>query len=154
MARRSLSAAEVDEVWRRWRSGQAVKVLARQMRCNPSTVRDLVKRTGGIRPLPRRGWELRLGLDEREEISRGLAAGDSLRTIAGRLRRAPSTISRDVAANGGRRRYRAVAADRAAWARACRPKQTKLARWPGLRAMVEDKLELCWSPEQIAGWLC
>jgi DNA-binding CsgD family transcriptional regulator len=154
MARRSLSAAEVDEVWRRWRSGQAVKVLARQMRCNPSTVRDLVKRTGGIRPLPRRRWELRLGLDEREEISRGLAAGDSLRTIAGRLRRAPSTISRDVAANGGRRRYRAVAADRAAWARACRPKQTKLARWPGLRAMVEDKLELCWSPEQIAGWLC
>jgi DNA-binding CsgD family transcriptional regulator len=154
MARRSLTAAEVDEVWRRWRSGQAVKVLARQMRCNPSTVRDLLKRTGGIRPLPRRRWELRLGLDEREEISRGLAAGDSLRTIAGRLRRAPSTISRDVAANGGRRRYRAVAADRAAWARACRPKQTKLARWPGLRAMVEDKLELCWSPEQIAGWLC
>jgi transposase, IS30 family len=153
MARRPLTAAEVDEVWRRWRSGQAVKVLARQMRCNPSTVRDLLRRTGGIRPLPRRRWELRLGLDEREEISRGLAAGDSLRTIAARLGRAPSTISREVAANGGRRRYRAVAADRAAWARACRPKQTKLARWPGLRAMVEDKLELCWSPEQIAGWL-
>ena len=153
MARRPLTAAEVDEVWRRWRSGQAVKVLARQMRCNPSTVRDLLKRTGGIRPLPRRRWELRLSLDEREEISRGLAAGDSLRTIAGRLGRAPSTISRDVAANGGRRRYRALAADRAAWARASRPKQTKLARWPGLRAMVEDKLVLCWSPEQIAGWL-
>jgi IS30 family transposase len=153
MARSALSPAEVDEVWRRWRSGQAVKVLARQMRVNPSTVRDLLKRTGGIRPMPRRRWELRLGLDEREEISRGLAAGDSLRTIAGRLGRAPSTISREVARNGGHRSYRALAADNAAWARACRPKQTKLSRWPGLRAMVEDKLELRWSPEQIAGWL-
>ena len=151
MARRPLSAAEVDEVWRRWRSGQAVKVLAREMRCNPSTVRDLLKRTGGIRPVPRCRGELRLGLDEREEISRGLAAGLPLRVIAARLGRAPSTISREVGRNGGRCRYRALAADRAAWTRACRSKQTKLARWPGLRAMVEDKLELCWSPEQIAG---
>jgi DNA-binding CsgD family transcriptional regulator len=154
MARSALWAAEVDEVWRRWRSGQAVKVLAREMRCNPSTVRDLLKRTGGIRPVPRRRWELRLGLDEREEISRGLAAGLSLRAIAARLGRAPSTVSREVAASGGRSRYRALAADRPAWTRAARPKQTKLSRWPGLRAMVEDKLELCWSPEQIAGWLC
>jgi transposase, IS30 family len=153
MARTGLSPAEVNEVWRRWRSGQAVKVLARQLRLNPSTVRDLLKRTGGIRPVPRRRWELRLSLAEREEISRGLAAGKSLRTIAAGLGRAPSTVSREVARSGGRRRYRALAADRAAWARACRPKQTKLARWPGLRAMVEDKLELRWSPEQIAGWL-
>jgi hypothetical protein len=72
----------------------------------------------------------------------GLAAGDALRTIAARLSRAPSTVSREVAGVGGRHRYRALAADRAAWVRACRPKQTKLARWPGLRAMVEDKLEL------------
>jgi IS30 family transposase len=153
MARRALAAAEVDEVWRRWRSGQAVRVLAREMRCHPSTVRDLLKRTGGIRPVPRRRWELRLGLGEREEISRGLAAGLSLRAIAARLDRAPSTVSREVARNGGRRRYRALAANRAAWTQACRPKQTKLSRWPGLRAMVEDELELCWSPEQIAGWL-
>jgi IS30 family transposase len=96
---------------------------------------------------------LRLSLDEREEISRGLAAGLSLRAIAGVLGRAPSTVSREVVGNGGRSRYRALAADRAAWTRAWRPKQTKLARWPGLRAMVEDKLELRWSPEQIAGWL-
>jgi IS30 family transposase len=153
MARSGLSPAEIDEVWRRWRSGQAVRVLARQMRCSPSTVRDLLKRTGGIRPVPRQRWELRLSLAEREEVSRGLAAGDSLRTIASRLGRAPSTVSREVAGNGGRSGYRALAADREAWRRACRPKQTKLARWPGLRAMVEDKLELCWSPEQIAGWL-
>jgi IS30 family transposase len=153
MVRSALSLAEVDEVWRRWRSGQAVKVLARAMRRNPSTVRDLLKRTGGIRPVPRRRWELRLSLDEREEISRGLAAGLSLRCIAAVLGRAPSTVSREVAANGGRGGYRALPADRAAWTRACRPKQTKLARWPGLRAMVEDKLQLRWSPEQIAGWL-
>ena len=82
MARTALSPAEVDEVWHRWRSGQAVKVLSRQMRRNPSTVRDLLKRTGGIRPVPRRRWELRLDLNEREEISRGLAAGKSLRAIA------------------------------------------------------------------------
>jgi IS30 family transposase len=153
MVRTALSPAEVDEVWRRWRSGQAVKVLARAMRRNPSTVRDLLKRTGGIRPVPLRRWELRLSLGEREEISRGLAAGLSLRAIAGVLGRSPSTVSREVSRNGGRNRYRALAADQAAWVRACRPKRTKLSRWPGLRAMVEDKLELRWSPEQIAGWL-
>jgi len=70
MTRTALSPAEVDEVWRRWRSGQAVKVLARAMRRNSSTVRDLLKRSGGIRPVPRRGWERRLSLAEREEISR------------------------------------------------------------------------------------
>ena len=129
MARTALSPAEVDEVWRRWRSGQAVKVLSRQMRRNPSTVRDLLKRTGGIRPVPRRRWELRLSLAEREEISRGLAAGESLRAIAAGLSRAPSTVSREVAGNGGRRDYRALVADRVAWARAARPKQTKLGRW-------------------------
>jgi DNA-binding CsgD family transcriptional regulator len=110
MVRTALSPAEVDEVWRRWRSGQAVKVLAREMRRNPSTVRDLLKRTGGIRPVPRRRWELRLSLAEREEISRGLAAGESLRTIATGLGRAPSTVSREVAGNGGRAGYRALAA--------------------------------------------
>src|ERR687897_672580 len=153
MVRTALSPAEVDEVWRRWRSGQAVKVLSRGMRRHPSTVRDLLKRTGGIRPVPRRRWELRLDLGEREEISRGLAAGLSLRVIAAGLGRAASTVSREVARNGGRRKYRALPADRAAWERACRPKQTKLALRPGLRAMVEDKLELRWSPQQIAGWL-
>ena len=116
---------------RRWRSGQAVKVLSREMRRHPSTVRDPLKRTGGIRSDPRRRWKLRLSLAEQEEISRGLAAGESLRAIAGGLGRAPSTVSREVAGNGGRAGYRALAADRAAWARAARPKQTKLARWPG-----------------------
>jgi IS30 family transposase len=92
-------------------------------------------------------------LAEREEISRGLAAGDSCRVIAQRLGRAPSTVSREVARNGGRRRYRAQAADAAADRRARRPKPPKLVLQPRLRAMVEDKLALCWSPQQIAGWL-
>src|ERR671913_2278188 len=136
MVRTALSPAEVDEVWRRWRSGQAVKVLAREMRRHPSTVRDLLKRTGGIRPVPRRRGELRLSLAEREEISRGLAAGQSLPTVAAGLGRAPSRVSGEVAGNGGRAGYRAVAADGTAWVRACRKKQTKLARWPGLRRLV------------------
>jgi IS30 family transposase len=90
---------------------------------------------------------------EREEISRGIAAGDSLRVIARRLGRAPSTVSREVARHGGRRRYRACRADREALQRMRRPKVEKLARCPRLRAVVEAKLELRWSPEQIAGWL-
>ena len=96
---------------------------------------------------------LRLSLAEREEISRGLAAGESLRSIAARLGRAPSTVSREVAACGGRRRYRACHADRAARRRVRRPKRSKLAECGRLRAVVEAKLELCWSPQQISGWL-
>ncbi|WP_370465436.1 helix-turn-helix domain-containing protein [Nocardia sp. CS682] len=95
------------------------------MRRHPSTVRDLLKRCGGVRPIPRHRGRLRLSLAEREEISRGLAAGDSLRGIARRLGRAPSTISREVAGRGGRFAYRALPADQAAWARATRPKPTK-----------------------------
>ena len=90
---------------------------------------------------------------EREEISRGLAAGLSLRAIAAGLGRAPSTVSREVAGNGGRRRYRALHADAAAWSRACRPKATRLSSRPGLASMVEEKLALRWSPQQICGWL-
>ncbi|MFE3698062.1 helix-turn-helix domain-containing protein, partial [Nocardia tengchongensis] len=77
-----MTEAQVEEVWRRWRSGQAIKVLAREMRRHPSTVRELLKRCGGVRPVPRHRNVLRLSLAEREEISRGLAAGDSLRSIA------------------------------------------------------------------------
>jgi IS30 family transposase len=90
---------------------------------------------------------------EREEISRGVAAGQSCRQLAARLGRAPSTVSRELARNGGRHRYRAQAADAAAFGRAERPKATKLAVEPRLRAVVEAKLALRWSPQQIAGWL-
>ena len=101
---------------------------------------------------PRRS-PLRLSLAEREEISRGLAAGEPVREIARRLGRAPSTVCREVAANGGGGRYRACAADRRAVRLLHRPKPAKLARCPGLREVVESKLELRWSPQQIAAWL-
>ncbi|MFF0614146.1 IS30 family transposase [Nocardia tengchongensis] len=151
--RTPLSEAEVEEVWRRWRSGQAIKVLAREMRRHPSTVRELLKRCGGVRRPPRLRNTIRLSLAEREEISRGLAAGESLRAIARRLGRAPSTISREVAGRGGRFAYRALAADRAAWARAVRPKPTVLSKNPRLAQWVAERLTQHWSPQQIAGWL-
>ena len=103
-------------------------------------------------PEPKRS-PLRLSLTEREEISRGLAAGESMRSIARRLGRAPSTVSREIAANHGLGRYRAVVADRAALRRMRRPKPAKLALNHRLRDVVEAKLELRWSPEQISGWL-
>jgi IS30 family transposase len=96
---------------------------------------------------------LRLSLAEREEISRGLAGGESLRATAAGLGRSASTVSREVAANGGRARYRACRADKAALRRMCRPKPSKLASCARLRAVVEAKLELRWSPQQISGWL-
>jgi IS30 family transposase len=101
---------------------------------------------------PRRS-PLRLSLAEREEISRGLAAGEPVREIARRLGRAPSTVCRDVAANGGRGRYRAGAADRRAVGLMRRPEPAKLARCPRLREVVQSRLELCWSPQQIEAWL-
>jgi IS30 family transposase len=103
-------------------------------------------------PEPKRS-ALRFSLVEREEVSRGLAGGESLRSIAARLGRAPSSVSREVARNGGRRRYRACRADRDALGRAHRPKPAKLATCPRLRQVVEAKLELRWSPQEISGWL-
>ena len=103
-------------------------------------------------PEPNRS-PLRLSLAEREEISRGLAIGESLRSIAGRLGRAPSTVAREVKGHGGVRRYRACDADRRALRAMRRPKPAKLAQCPRLRAVVEARLELRWSPQQISGWL-
>ena len=148
-----LTPQAIDEVWVRLRAGMAAKPTARELGLSTSTVRDYLHRCGGIRPDPRRRAGVRLSLAEREEISRGLAAGHSLRVIAAALGRAPSTVSREVAANGGTGGYRALRADRAAWARATRPKRCKLARAPGLRDMVAEKLQRRWSPQQIAGWL-
>lgn len=104
-------------------------------------------------PRPQTRSERHLSGSEREEISRGIAAGESARQLAKRLGRSPSTVSREIARNGGRDRYRAAPADAAAYARGRRPKQAKLAQRPALRTLVEAKLVLCWSPEQIAGWL-
>ena len=113
----------------------------------------MVESSGGVRPAVRRRSIRQLSLVEREEISRGVAAGESLRVIGRRLGRAPSTISRELARNGGRRRYRAHRADRAAWQRARRPQGCKLASNEALRGVVEELLADRWSPQQIAGWL-
>jgi len=118
-----------------------------------STVASLLRASGGIRPRARKRSTLRLSLGEREEISRGLHAGETFAVIASRVGRSTSTVSREVARDGGRGRYRAVAADRDADHRARRPKAAKLLLSVELRREVEDKLGCHWSPEQIAAWL-
>jgi IS30 family transposase len=148
-----LTPEAIDQVWLRLRAGQAAKPTARELGLCTGTVRAYLLRCGGIRPQPRRRAVARLRLEEREEISRGLAAGQSIRAIAAALGRSPSTVCREVNANGGPRRYRAARADVQAWARASRPKSCKLADNPVLRAIVEEKLQRRWSPQQIAGWL-
>ena len=150
---RRFTEAEVAEVWERRKAGELTRSIARRLGRNGSSIRRLFEDAGGVRPAPRRRAERHLTLLEREEISRGVAAGDSLRVIASRLGRAVSTISREVARKGGRHRYRAHRADRAAWQRARRPQRCKLASNPMLREAAEDKLAVRWSPQQISGWL-
>jgi IS30 family transposase len=153
MDRGRLSEAERDQIWVLASEGRTMAGISREVARPTGTVRDVLRANGGIRPRRRSRAPDRLGVDEREEISRGLASGESCRAIARRLGRSCSTVSREVARNGGRRRYRAADADRAAWDRARRPKAAKLAMDPTLRAIVEAQLELRWSPQQIAGWL-
>jgi IS30 family transposase len=150
---RRFSEAERATIWDMRESGVPVKRIARHLGRQNSSLRRFIADAGGTRPTPRERSELRLSLGEREEISRGLAAGWSIRAIAAELGRSPSTLCREVNANGGRRRYRALVADRAASRRALRPKRTKLARCHRLRGVVERKLENNWSPEQISSWL-
>ncbi|MFG3208507.1 IS30 family transposase [Streptomyces tendae] len=117
------------------------------------SARRFLYRSGGVRLAPQTRSERHPSGSEREEISRGIAAGESARQMAKRPGRSPSAVSREIARNGGRDRYRAASADAAAYARGRRPKQAKLAQRHALRTLVEAKLVLCWSPEQIAGWL-
>jgi IS30 family transposase len=147
------SAAESAEVWDRWQRGEGLKLIGRLFDRSSGAIFQHLKPHGGIRPAPRRRSQRVLSLNDREEISRGVAAGVSLRSIAAQLHRAPSTISRELRRNGGHRRYRAAAADKRAWDRALRPKLCKLARHEELRQLVAARLQDNWSPEQIAGWL-
>jgi IS30 family transposase len=148
-----LSAQEQDEVWARWRRGESLRLIARQLGKRVPSVRAFVLQTGGVQRHPPRRAQRSLSMAEREEVSRGVAAGEPGRQIAARLGRALSTVSRELARNGGRGRYRAQAADAAAFRRAQRPKPAKLVTEPRLRAVVEAKLAVRWSPQQIAGWL-
>ncbi len=130
-----------------------MRKIARRLGRESSSVRTMIEDCGGVRPVPRRRHPRHLSFIEREEISRGVAAGESMCHIARRLGRAPSTVCREVTRNGGRGQYRAQRADRAALRRARRPKASKLALNSTLRGMVEAKLAAWWSPQQIAGWL-
>jgi IS30 family transposase len=149
-----MSAAEQAEVWDRYEAGEYMRPIARAVGRSQAAVRSLIAKTGGVRPLVPTEWsEARLSLAEREEISRGIAGELSARQIAAGLGRAPSTISREIAANGGRTDYRCCEAEASARLRARRPKPAKLARCRKLRTVVEAKLEKHWSPQQIADWL-
>ena len=148
------TAKQKAELWERWKNGQSVLAISRALeRRNKSGVQRIVAVHGGIAPVPRRRAVAALRLEEREEISRGVAAGRSVRRIARGLRRSPSTISREIRRNGGSRAYRANRADRRAWDRALRPKPCRLALYWELRWRVAQKLALQWSPAQISGWL-
>ena len=140
-------------MWDRWQKGDSLHAIARLFDRSHGSVAGILSRTGGIRPPLRRRSKLALTLAEREDISRGVVAGQSARSIAASLARAPSTVSREINRNGGRRRYRANKADQAAWVRAHRPKTCKLVQNRALARVVASKLRLEWSPEQIAGWL-
>jgi len=140
-------------MWDRWQKGESLNEIGRYFGRSHSSIQNILSQTGGIRPPERRRSRLALTLVEREEISRGVVAGRSMRSLAAELGRAPSSLSREIRRNGGRPRYRANQADRTTWERAKRPKPCKLVENPALARIVEQKLVKFWSPEQIAGWL-
>src|ERR1700691_10186 len=151
--RRHCTAAESAEIWDRWQKGEGLKSIGRVFGKSSGSIFSHISPTGGIPPPPRRRSRVAWTLVEREEISRGLVNGRSLRVIACGMGRAASTVSREIARNGGRGCYRAAASDRQSWHRALRPKACKLATHPQLRRVVARLLQRNWSPQQIAGRL-
>jgi len=151
--RRFITEPERQMIFDRWFKGESQYSIARSLGRGHTSIQGVLSRTGGIRPPTRRRSRCALSLAEREEISRGIVAGRSLRSIAVDLGRAPSTVSRELQRNGGRRQYRATSAEQAAWDRAHRPKTCKLAQNPALARLVSQKIQLEWAPRQIAGWL-
>ncbi len=150
---RPMTAQDRDEIWDLVMAGGTHGRVGLQVGRNTSVVREVIASTGGVRPPTRRRAPDRLTVAEREDIACGVAAQLSVRAIARRLGRPASTVSRELARNGGRRSYRPSVADQSAWQRASRPKACKLALNPALREHVVIGLGLQWSPEQIAGWL-
>ena len=140
-------------MWERWQKGESLQRIAQLFDRNHSSIQPILAATGGIRPARRRRSQWALSLAEREEISRGVVAGHSRRSIAVQLGRAPSTVSREIKRNGGPESYRASQADESAWNRGRRPKTGKLAANRALARIVAGKLQRRWSPEQVAGWL-
>jgi IS30 family transposase len=151
--RSRFSSTQITDVWRRWKAGQSLHDIGRAYGKPHPSIRGVLLPRGGIAPAARRRSRLALTLAEREDISRGLASGLSIREIARRLDRAASTVSREITRHGGRPAYRAHHADHQAWNAALRPKICLLALNRKLRNIVASKLILDWSPEQISGWL-
>lgn len=140
-------------LWCRYKAGETVRGIAGALGQRPSNLYRVLEAAGGIAPAQRSRSPRVLSFGEREEISRGIAAGSSFRTIARGLARAVSTVSHEVARHGGRACYRAAQADLAAWESARRPKPCLLAQNRPLQRIVAVKLKEDWSPQQIAGWL-
>src|SRR5271165_7076186 len=151
--RSRLSLTQRTEIWRRWKSGQTLHEIGRAFDKPHTSIRCLLLPHGGIPPAVRRRSRLALTRSEREDISRGIASGSTIREIARHLDRAASTVGREVTRHGGRPAYRAHEADDQAWDSALRPKHCLLALHARLRQLVASKLILDWSPEQISGWL-
>jgi hypothetical protein len=148
-----VSAAQRADIWRRWKAGESLHGIGRAYDRTSSSIHLLLSHHGGIFPAVRQRSAQALTLGEREDISRGIASGESIREIASGLSRAASTVSREVTRHGGRAVYRASEADSEAWRSALRPKLCLLAVHEQLRELVVSKLILDWSPEQVAGWL-
>ena len=153
MGRPGLSAAQKADLWHRWKHGQSLSEIGRALGKHAGSIHGVVSSRGGFIPAVRRRSRWALTLAEREEISRGMAANGSIRQIAVKLGRSPSTVSREIGRHGGPHTYRASEADAQAWERARRPKPCRLATHPPLQRMVASKLTLDWSPAQISGWL-
>src|SRR3984885_8446494 len=151
--RERLSTEQRIDMWHRWKAGESLHEIGRAFGRDHWSIQFLLSKRGGIAPAVRRRSPRTLTLAEREDISRGIASGSSIREIASGLQRAVSTVSREVARHGGRPLYRASEADRQAWESALRPKVCLLANHEELRIIVASKLILDWSPEQISKWL-
>ena len=147
-----MNPSQLQQMWALWKRGLTLRAMSEALAVSAHTIYWVVARAGGIAPRPRRRAAGALSLADREEISRGVAGGQSIRAVARQLGRAPSTISREIRRHGGRAAYRAAAADQRAWHWARRPKPCRLARSPRLRRVVAAKLRADWSPQQIAAW--
>jgi IS30 family transposase len=147
------SEEQKSQMWDRWQKGESLHSIARLFDRGHSSISRILSATGGIRPPKRTRSSLALSLSEREDISRGIAAALTIRAIAAQLSRSPSTVCREINRNGGYYHYRATHAEQAAWDRALRPKLCKLAGNKPLTRIIVKKLQLQWSPQQVAGWL-
>lgn len=151
--KRTYTPEDKDLVFELWKQGKGFSDISRVLDAQPGSIFTILRESGGIKPEKRRRPARHLTVDEREEIRAGLSAKKSIRAIARQLHRSPSTISREISRNRGRRWYKALDADRRAWRLAKRPKPCVLDISIELRLLVTEKLKLNWSPEQISGWL-